>query len=104
MKYLEIYYYQGIKISSTSWITLKLNSLKMLVLWHWKNCEQLPALGKLPSLEYLRISYFKSVKKVGGEFLGMDGHHRGIGGSGATIPQIDKIEILFHGRMGRVEL
>ncbi|CAL8997492.1 unnamed protein product [Prunus brigantina] len=36
-------------------------------------CELLPPLGKLPSLEYLFIGEMKSLKKLGVDFLGIDG-------------------------------
>ncbi|KAH9688997.1 hypothetical protein KPL70_015302 [Citrus sinensis] len=51
---------------------MSLTNLRALVVYGWRNCEHLPPLGKLPSLEYLEIEVMKSVKRVGNEFLGVE--------------------------------
>ncbi|KDO38875.1 hypothetical protein CISIN_1g048798mg, partial [Citrus sinensis] len=70
LKELEIGLYRGNTVFP-SWMT-SLTNLKSLKLSFCENCEQLPPLGKLPSLEQLFISYMSSVKRVGDEFLGVE--------------------------------
>ncbi|KAH9685795.1 hypothetical protein KPL70_014098 [Citrus sinensis] len=53
------------------WLTL-LTNLRNLTLSACVNCEHLPPLGKLP-LEKLELEYLISVKRVGNEFLGIEG-------------------------------
>ncbi|CAL8133084.1 unnamed protein product [Prunus armeniaca] len=52
--------------------SISLHSLRSLTLHGWRYCEVLPPLGKLPSLENLRINDMPSLKKVGVEFLGIE--------------------------------
>ncbi|PON48195.1 LRR domain containing protein [Trema orientale] len=66
---LEISSYGG--ISFPTWM-ISLTNLSKLVLHACHNCEFLPPLGRLPSLESLTVSDFQSVKKLGLEFLGID--------------------------------
>ncbi|KAK9929864.1 hypothetical protein M0R45_026937 [Rubus argutus] len=49
-----------------------LHNLREVALVEWKFCEVLPPLGKLPSLEILKIVSMNNVKKVGVEFLGIE--------------------------------
>ena len=63
---LSIYSYTGLTVSPT-WM-ISLTKFKHLELVFSYNCETLPSLGKLPSLESLQIYRFPSVKKVGLEF------------------------------------
>ncbi|GAY66700.1 hypothetical protein CUMW_250900 [Citrus unshiu] len=51
---------------------MSLTNLRVLRLWGCRNCEHLPPLGKLPSLEDLEICRMESVKRVGNEFLGVE--------------------------------
>lgn len=67
---LSIQNYIGGSIPDEWMITL--TNLKRLHLFFCRNCEMLPALGKLQSLETLELSSMTSVKKVGPEFLGLD--------------------------------
>ncbi|BBG95841.1 NB-ARC domain-containing disease resistance protein [Prunus dulcis] len=66
-------------ISSYHGLTLRLNwmmsllNLKSLGFLCLRFCELLPPLGKLPSLEYLLIFDMRSLKKLGVDFLGIDG-------------------------------
>ena len=55
----------------SSSIASALGNLKFLVLASCPNCESLPPLGKLQSLEKLKISHMERLKKVGPEFLGI---------------------------------
>ncbi|XP_031269038.1 disease resistance protein RGA2-like [Pistacia vera] len=66
---LEIRGYRGRDIS-LDWI-LPLEKLSMLNLHDCMKFENLPALGRLPSLESLSIWNMQSVKRVGNEFLGI---------------------------------
>ena len=97
LKWLRTQHYQGIK----NWIMPELNFLRKLVLHYWRNCAYLPALGKLPSLESLEIKEFESVKKVSGDFLGVDHHHynnREIGGGSTSLilfPKLIKLEFFW---------
>ncbi|VVA16270.1 PREDICTED: putative disease resistance [Prunus dulcis] len=63
--------YHGLTLR-LNWMTSLLN-LKTLVVFCLPFCELLPPLGKLPSLESLRIWYMRSLKKLGVDFLGIDG-------------------------------
>ncbi|XP_031254928.1 putative disease resistance protein RGA4 [Pistacia vera] len=51
---------------------ISLANLRMLVLVDCINCEYLPHLGKLSSLEILNIWRMNCVKRVGNEFLGIE--------------------------------
>ncbi|GLT33393.1 hypothetical protein SLA2020_079890 [Shorea laevis] len=44
------------------------NNLVELTLDYWHNCEHIPSLGLLPSLQSLYISGFKNVKRMGHKF------------------------------------
>jgi hypothetical protein len=48
-----------------------INKLRVVVLWNWGKIENLPPLGKLPSLEELSVSWMGRVGRVGREFLGL---------------------------------
>ncbi|KAH9689128.1 hypothetical protein KPL70_015375 [Citrus sinensis] len=72
LKRLEIYQYRGRRnVVPKNWI-MSLTNLRDLSLFWWRNCEHLPPLGKLPSLESLLIYGMESVKRVGNEFLGVE--------------------------------
>ncbi|XP_070674280.1 putative disease resistance protein RGA3 isoform X1 [Malus domestica] len=49
-----------------------LNHLRIVTIVWWEECEFLPPLGKLPSLEILTIAEMRRLRKVGGEFLGIE--------------------------------
>ncbi|PIA36600.1 hypothetical protein AQUCO_03300063v1 [Aquilegia coerulea] len=66
---LMINNYEGIRLPD--WI-LSLSNLTYLSLWRLSGCLELPALGKLPSLEFLYLEELKSVKRLGCEFYGLD--------------------------------
>jgi hypothetical protein len=64
---LEISDYQGIIPVFPSCI----NKLRVVELRDWGKIENLPPLGKLPSLEELSVSVMECVGRVGREFLGL---------------------------------
>ncbi|KAJ6856123.1 disease resistance protein RGA3 [Populus alba x Populus x berolinensis] len=64
---LEIRYYQGVIPVFPSWI----NKLRVVELIKWGKIENLPPLGKLPSLEKLKVDGMNCVGRVGREFLGL---------------------------------
>ncbi|XP_065868753.1 putative disease resistance protein RGA3 [Euphorbia lathyris] len=68
---MRIYEYKGRTIFP-SWM-ICLTNLKTVLLTNCKNCEELPPLGKLPYLEYLRIWGMDGVKEVSEEFFGLGG-------------------------------
>ncbi|KAJ6956939.1 putative disease resistance protein RGA3 [Populus alba] len=66
---LTIRYYQGVILLRVfpGWI----NRLRVVTLWEWIKIENLPPLGKLPSLEELSLYGMGCVGRVGREFLGL---------------------------------
>jgi len=68
---LDIGYYQGVILLRVfpGWI----NKLRVVVLKSWEKIENLPPLGKLPSLEKLIVLEMVCVGRVGREFLGVEG-------------------------------
>ncbi|KAK9215495.1 hypothetical protein WN944_007500 [Citrus x changshan-huyou] len=72
LKNLAIRKYRGRRnVVPRNWV-MSLTNLRALVLKNCRNCEHLPPLGKLPSLEDLEICRMESVKRVGHEFLGVE--------------------------------
>jgi Leucine-rich repeat (LRR) protein len=65
---LEIRYYQGNIPVFLSCI----NKLRVVELSEWGKIENLPPLGKLPSLEKLTVRWMECVKKMGDKFLGLE--------------------------------
>lgn len=66
---LQISFYGATQLPS--WITT-LNNLQKLQLQDCQNCNRLPALGRLPSLQTLYIENMHELKRIGNEFLGTD--------------------------------
>jgi len=64
---LEIYDYEGVIPVFLNWI----NKLRVVELRNWRKIENLPPLGKLPSLEELTVGWMECVGRVGHEFLGL---------------------------------
>ncbi|KAL9338593.1 hypothetical protein Peur_067608 [Populus x canadensis] len=64
---LRIYYYKGVIPVFPTWI----NKLRVVVLFDWGKIENLPPLGKLPSLEELSVYRMECVGRVGRGFLGL---------------------------------
>ncbi|KAH9717459.1 hypothetical protein KPL71_021822 [Citrus sinensis] len=85
-------------IFSSNW-TASLDKLKRLDLAFCPRCEIMPPLGKLPSLEILRIAEMVSVKKVGDEFLGIGirdhNHIHGTFSSSSVVafPKLEKLDL-----------
>ncbi|XVF79435.1 hypothetical protein PTKIN_Ptkin14bG0223000 [Pterospermum kingtungense] len=67
---LKISYLKG-PTSFPNWM-MSLNMLKSVVLDRCENWESLPPMGKLPSLEELKICTMGNVKNLGEEFLGIE--------------------------------
>ena len=70
LEYLRIEKYRGTTMS-LNWM-MSLTKLKTLDLLFLKKLENFPPLGMLPLLEWLKVSAWNSLKKVGVEFLGID--------------------------------
>ncbi|KAG6499823.1 hypothetical protein ZIOFF_039616 [Zingiber officinale] len=70
LKNLEIISYPGIKF--VGWVgASSFTKLTRLCVEDCKNCNKLPPLGQLPSLEYLFIGAMEGVQHVGREFCSM---------------------------------
>ncbi|MED6171860.1 hypothetical protein PIB30_044722 [Stylosanthes scabra] len=69
---LGIFYYQG--ESFPKWM-IALQNLTHLLLADCSNCSVLPPLGKLLSLQSLKIQNMANVEKVGLEFLGIESNN-----------------------------
>ncbi|XP_044495517.1 putative disease resistance protein RGA3 [Mangifera indica] len=67
---------------------VSLNKLSRLDLWYCINCEHLPPLGKLSSLEILIIWGMKRVKRVGNEFLGIENDATSASSSVIAFPNL----------------
>lgn len=61
------------------------SNLRVITLGGCLNCEKLPPLGKLPSLESLFIKFMEGVETVGDEFLGIEG-------GGNAFPKLKTLE------------
>ncbi|KAH9750758.1 hypothetical protein KPL71_013998 [Citrus sinensis] len=101
LKELEIWYYRG-NTAFPSWMT-SLTNLKSLDLSLCENCEQLPPLGKLQSLENLHIWRMASVKRVGDEFLGIESDHHDSSSSSSVIIAFPKLKSLSINEMEELE-
>ncbi|XP_011045028.1 PREDICTED: putative disease resistance RPP13-like protein 1 [Populus euphratica] len=108
---LDIHAYQGIIPVLPSWI----NKLRVVRLKDWDMIENLPPLGKLPSLEDLSVHGMGRVRRVGREFLGLgvdgeDGEDSDISigemtssSSSSTVIAFPKLKSLLFGGMGEWE-
>ncbi|KAL2892984.1 Disease resistance protein RGA2 [Bienertia sinuspersici] len=75
---LEIYGFRGVRFPEwmrtvsvkhlPSGHSILLNSLTRLELHFCKKCQQLPSLGQLPNLKFLRLAHFDAVEHIGEEF------------------------------------
>ncbi|KAH9689169.1 hypothetical protein KPL70_015401 [Citrus sinensis] len=98
LKKLVIDEYRGRRnVVPKNWIT-SLTNLRVLYLSWWINCEHLPPLGKLPSLESLHIEGMKSVKRVGNEFLGVESDT-----DGSSVIAFPKLKQLVFSLMKELE-
>ena len=70
LEHLRIRGYTG-KTIYPNWM-MSWTTLKKLQLNECGNLEHLPSLGQLPLLEELKTAWLHNVKKVGGEFLGIE--------------------------------
>ncbi|CAL9010702.1 unnamed protein product [Prunus brigantina] len=91
-EFLSISCYCGGTFSSPNWM-ISLPNLRTLVLHSWKNCDFLPPLGKLQSLQTLSIDDMPSVRKVGVEFLGIEETSALLNSSSPTVsfPKLKKL-------------
>ncbi|KAL9450508.1 hypothetical protein AB3S75_012275 [Citrus x aurantiifolia] len=93
LKRLEIYQYRGRRnVVPKNWF-MSLTNLRDLSLYNCRNCEQLPPLGKLPSLESLHIFGMGGVKRVGNEFLGVESDTDG--SSVIAFPKLKHLKFLY---------
>ncbi|KAH9689066.1 hypothetical protein KPL70_015333 [Citrus sinensis] len=98
LKKLRIDEYRGRgNVVPINWF-MSLTNLTVLFLFGWRNCEHLPPLGKLPSLESLHILGMESVKRVGNEFLGVEGDT-----DGSSVIAFPKLKLLRFRYMEELE-
>ncbi|CAN6582993.1 unnamed protein product [Malus baccata var. baccata] len=76
-----------------SWF-VSLHNLRKLDLFEGNECKYLPPLGKLLRLEELILQGMRKVKKVSGEFLGIDKDETSLTSSPSSFfPKLKKLEI-----------
>ncbi|KAH9689095.1 hypothetical protein KPL70_015350 [Citrus sinensis] len=98
LKELRIYQYRGRRnVVPKNWV-MSLTNLRDLRLIDCRNCEHLPPLGKLPSLEDLYIVGMQSVKRVGNEFLGVESDT-----DGSSVIAFPKLKELMFRNMEELE-
>ncbi|GKV28596.1 hypothetical protein SLEP1_g37619 [Rubroshorea leprosula] len=85
-----------------SWI-VSLTNLKFFRLYNCVNVEQLPPLGKLPSLESLYLEGIEGVRKVGVEFLGIETSSLSPSSSSSSVVAFPNLKSLEFRRMGEWE-
>lgn len=87
---LQISFYGATQLPS--WITT-LNNLQKLQLQDCQNCNRLPALGRLPSLQTLYIENMHELKRIGNEFLGTDAASSSTAADPVTVfPKLKKLK------------
>ncbi|KAL9450560.1 hypothetical protein AB3S75_012313 [Citrus x aurantiifolia] len=95
---LRIHEYRGRRnVVPRNWI-MSLTNLRLLSLNWWRNCEHLPPLGKLQSLEYLEIKGMESMNRVGNEFLGVESNT-----DGSSVIAFPKLKELRFDNMEELE-
>ncbi|XP_065871290.1 putative disease resistance protein RGA3 [Euphorbia lathyris] len=72
---------------------LVLSNLVDLRLRNCDRCEQLPALGNLPCLKFLKIDWMPRVKCMDNEFYGIDDRGNNIGGSSRLFPALKSFSL-----------
>ncbi|XP_070682213.1 putative disease resistance protein RGA3 isoform X2 [Malus domestica] len=92
LEYLRINGYNGSTVPN--WI-MSLNNLIFLDLEDWNECEVLPPLGKLPSLERLELWGMEGVKKVGVEFLGIEKETSSASSCITLFPKLKKLQFFY---------
>ncbi|KAI9161164.1 hypothetical protein LWI28_015033 [Acer negundo] len=85
-----------------NWIT-SLTNLRSIWLIEWINCEQLPPLGKVSSLESIVIQRMKRVKRVGIEILGLESDGITLSSSSSSISAFPKLKTLKFVEMEELE-
>ncbi|KAK9219110.1 hypothetical protein WN943_007749 [Citrus x changshan-huyou] len=98
LKKLQISEYRGRRnVVPRNWI-MSLTNLRVFSIFGSRNCEHLPPLGKLPSLEDLYIAGMDSVKRVGNEFLGVESDT-----DGSSVIAFPKLKLLTFWGMSELE-
>ncbi|PIA24720.1 hypothetical protein AQUCO_71000002v1, partial [Aquilegia coerulea] len=89
------------------WISA-LSNLVKLDLYGCSQCLQLPALGRLASLEYLRLIDLYSLKHIGSEWYGLDNTHLGNNntdnGSGASGSSVRQQKVVIFPKLNKLEI
>ena len=83
-----------------NWIT-SLTNFRSISLFEWINCEQLPPLGKVSSLESIVIQRMNRVKRVGIEILGLESDGITLSSSSLSVSAFPKLKSLYFYRMGK---
>lgn len=87
---LQISFYGATQLPS--WITT-LNNLQKLQFQDCQNCNRLPALGRLQSLQTLYIENMHELKRIGNEFLGTDAASSSTAADPVTVfPKLKKLK------------
>ncbi|KAM2913771.1 hypothetical protein COP2_044387 [Malus domestica] len=81
--------------TAPDWI-MSLNNLRFLSLDEWNECEVLPPLERLSSLESLRIWRMKGVKKVGVEFMGIEKETSSASSCITLFPKLKQLQFSYH--------
>ncbi|CAN6539525.1 unnamed protein product [Malus baccata var. baccata] len=93
LKSLSISYHSG--DTCPNWM-MSLHNLRIIFLSGWSECKFLPPLGKLPCVEKLTLWDMKKVKKVGGEFLGIDKEEISLKSSSSSFfSKLKQLEISY---------
>ncbi|KAH7565400.1 hypothetical protein JRO89_XS09G0201700 [Xanthoceras sorbifolium] len=92
LEQLKIAQYRGNTLSP-SWL-IPLTKLRRPTLSYCENCERLPPLGRLPSLEYLSVNNMSGLKRVGDEFLGIESDVASSSSSSSLIVAFPKLKYL----------
>ncbi|XP_038971025.1 putative disease resistance RPP13-like protein 1 isoform X1 [Phoenix dactylifera] len=88
---LEIHYCWGTRFPSwmmSLFLDVSFPNLTSIQLYHCKSCLQLPPLGLLPQLKFLRIRAAAAIKTIGPEFLGP----RASAAAGTAFPKLEELE------------
>ncbi|XP_044495514.1 putative disease resistance protein RGA3 isoform X2 [Mangifera indica] len=89
---LSLRNYRG-NTMSPNWM-VSLNRLRKLSLEDCRNCEHLPPLGKLSSLEILSIWRMIRLKRVGNEFLGIENDTTSAFSSVIAFPKLKHLQFI----------
>ncbi|KAJ4719079.1 Disease resistance protein [Melia azedarach] len=85
-----------------NWL-MSLTKLRYVILDSFMNCQHLPPLGRLPSLESLHIENMQSIRRVGNEFLGIETDMGTSSSSSSSVIVFPELKSLEFGRMDKWE-